>query len=286
MLLFIIIFQMKQSKIINLYIKNLKEKWSSKKLLIEREKRLRHLFTILGKDEKTWNTITYKEIEKYIKGLKVSFNSKVTILSAIKSFVKFCNSIRQLKHIHSDAIYLPRMEIKEARYLTENQIYEILTKIDHKPLKFKTAIILLATTWARIHEICNLTKNQLNNALLVNWNYQISIIWKRKIKRPLFISPKAHDLCKILAKTHKEKTILWITKWTLSTEIRKFSKEVNIKFSAHAFRHTFITWLAKQWVSIYKIARLAWHTNINTTNRYLHSADAELSETVNMLKYR
>ena len=277
---------MKQTKIINLYIKKLKEKWSSKKLLTEREKRLRHFFTILGKDEKTWNTITYKEIEKYIKGLKVSFNSKVTILSAIKSFVRFCNSIRQLKHIHSDAIYLPRMEIKEARYLTEKQIIEIFTKLDQKNLKFKTAIILLATTWARIHEICNLTKNQLNNALLVNWNYQISIIWKRKIKRPLFISPKAHNLCKTLEKTHKEKTILWITKWTLSTEIRKFSKEVNIKFSAHAFRHTFITWLAKQWASIYKIARLAWHTNINTTNRYLHSADAELSETVNMLKYR
>ena len=37
---------------------------------------------------------------------------------------------------------------------------------------------------------------------------------------------------------------------------------------------------------IYKIARLAWHTNINTTNRYLHSADMELSDTVNMLPYR
>jgi hypothetical protein len=31
---------------------------------------------------------------------------------------------------------------------------------------------------------------------------------------------------------------------------------------------------------------LAWHTNINTTNRYLHSADMELSDTVNMLPYR
>ena len=277
---------MKQSKVINLYIKNLKNKWSSKKLLVEREKRLRHFFNTLEKDEKTWDTLTYNEIERYMKSLKVQKNSKVTILSSIKSFVKFCNSIRQLKHIQSSAIYLPKMDIKEACYLTENQIFDILNKIEDKPLKFKTAIILLATTWARIHEICNLTKNQLNNALLVNWNYQISIIWKRKIKRPLFISPKAHDLCKILAKTHKEKTILWITKWTLSTEIRKFSKEVNIKFSAHAFRHTFITWLAKQWASIYKIARLAWHTNINTTNRYLHSADAELSETVNMLTYR
>ena len=277
---------MKQSKVINLYIKNLKNKWSSKKLLIEREKRLKHFFNTLEKDEKTRDTLTYNEIERYMKSLKVQKNSKVTILSAIKSFVKFCNSIRQLKHIHSSAIYLPKMDIKEACYLTENQIFDILNKIEDKPLKFKTAIILLATTWARIHEICNLTKHQLNKALYINWNYQISIIWKRKIKRPLFISPKAHDLCKELSKTHNEKTILWITKWTLSTEIRKFSKEMNIKFSAHAFRHTFITWLAKQGASIYKIARLAGHTNINTTNRYLHSADAELSETVNMLSYR
>jgi hypothetical protein len=38
------------------------------------------------------------------------------------------------------------MEIKEARYLTENQIIEIYNKIEQKPLKFKTAIVLLATT--------------------------------------------------------------------------------------------------------------------------------------------
>ena len=111
---------MKQSKVINLYIKNLKNKWSSKKLLIEREKRLKHFFNTLEKDEKTRDTITYNEIEKYMKILKVQKNSKVTILSAIKSFVKFCNSIRQLKHIHSDAIFLPKMDIKEACYLTEN----------------------------------------------------------------------------------------------------------------------------------------------------------------------
>ncbi len=277
---------MRQTRIIKIYIKNLKENGSSKKLLIEREQRLRHFFSTVWKDEKTRNTITNKDISKYIKWLKVQANSKVTILSAIRSFVRFCNTIKQLKHIHSDSIVLPKMEIKEARYLTENQIIEIFNKIEQKPLKFKTAIVLLATTWARIHEVCNITKHQLNSAILVNWNYQISIIWKRKIKRPIFISPKAHNLCKMLIKTHKEKTILWITKWTLSTEIRKFSKEVNIKFTAHAFMHTFITWLAKQWASIYKIAKLAGHTNINTTNTYLHSADAELSETVNMLTYR
>ena len=64
---------MKKSKIINLYIKNLKEKWSSKKLLIEREKRLNHFFNSLWKDEKTWNTVTAKEIEKCLIFVDVIF---------------------------------------------------------------------------------------------------------------------------------------------------------------------------------------------------------------------
>jgi integrase len=81
-----------------------------------------------------------------MKGLKMSFNSKVTVLSSIKSFVRFCNSIRQLRHLHSDAIFLPRMEMKEARYLTEEEIETIFDKIEEKTLKFKTAIVLLATT--------------------------------------------------------------------------------------------------------------------------------------------
>jgi integrase len=81
-----------------------------------------------------------------MKGLKMQKNSKITILSSIKSFVRFCNSIRQLRHLHSDAIFLPRMEIKEARYLSEQEIETIYNKIEDKTLKFKTAIILLATT--------------------------------------------------------------------------------------------------------------------------------------------
>jgi hypothetical protein len=36
---------MRQTRIIKIYIKNLKENGSSKKLLIEREQRLRHFFS-------------------------------------------------------------------------------------------------------------------------------------------------------------------------------------------------------------------------------------------------
>ena len=277
---------MKKTDIINCYIKNLDKKGSSKKLQDERRKRLIHFFETIWKDEENWNTITYKDVEKYIKKLKIQFNSKVTTLAGIKSFIRFCNLQKQLLHLNSDWVFLPKMEIKEARYLTEEEIGVVLKKAEEQDLRLKTAINLLANTWARIHEVCKITREQIKWAILVQENYQISIIWKRKIQRPLFISKKTYDLCVSLLKTHRENTVIGLKKGTLAAHIRKFSKELNIKFTAHAFRHTFITDLAKQWASIYKISKLAGHTNINTTNRYLHSADSELSCTVNLLSYR
>lgn len=277
---------MKKSEIIMLYIKNLEKKGSSKKLKDERKKRLYHMFDSLWKNEYSWNTITYKEIDKYMKKLKMQFNSKITVLSSIKSFIRFCNFEKQLLHLNSDKIFLPKMEFKEARYLKESEIINILQEVKKKDLRLSVAIMLLATTWARIHEVCSITKDQLIKAILVQENYQISIIWKRKIKRPLFISKKVYGLCTKLMETHNENTLIWLKKNTLATKIRDFSKEINIRFTAHAFRHTFITNLAKQWASIYIISKIVGHTNINTTNRYLHSADTELSNTVNMLSYR
>lgn len=277
---------MKKTEIIKRYVKYLDKKGSARKLKDERKHRLQHLFDTLWKDETNRNTLTYKEIDRYLSWIDVQFNSKVTIIAGIKSFVRFCNLQNQLRHLHSDGIILPKMEIKEARYLTRQEILTILKESTKKDLYLRTAILLLATTGARIHEICNITKEQLKNAILVQDNYQISIIWKRKIKRPLFISKKAYSLCNKLVKVHGQDTVIWLKKNSLATKIRKFSREINIKFSAHAFRHSFITDLAKQWANIYIISKLAWHTNINTTNKYLHSADCELSNTVNMLSYR
>jgi integrase family protein len=58
-----------------------------------------------------------------------------------------------------------------------------------------------------------------------------------------------------------------------------------MNFTAHTFRHTYITELAKNGADLYLIQKLAGHSNINTTAHYLHSYDEQLSRTAELANF-
>ena len=65
--------------------------------------------------------------------------------------------------------------------------------------------------------------------------------------------------------------------------IKNFSENINIKFTAHTLRHTYLTKLAKKGAELYKIQKIAGHKCIITTSRYLHACNKELAETASLL---
>ena len=78
---------------------------------------------------------------------------------------------------------------------------------------------------------------------------------------------------------HNKKYALGLDKQQLTRKIRIFSKTTKIKFTAHTFRHTYLTKLAQNGADIYKIQKIAGHSSITTTTRYLHSCNRELAKT-------
>ena len=87
---------------------------------------------------------------------------------------------------------------------------------------------------------------------------------------------KRQDL--YLSNHHNKKTIIPVKSAQIQKLIKKFSRKLAISFSAHTFRHTFCTKLAQKGVDIYKIQKLAGHTCIITTSRYLHTSNIELAK--------
>lgn len=93
----------------------------------------------------------------------------------IRSFIKFCN-IYEYCNLDSRRIFIPQKEFIEAKFLKKEEISKILEKIKNYDIKTRTAILFLLTTGTRISEACNLTKKQLEKAVLVKNNFQINII--------------------------------------------------------------------------------------------------------------
>lgn len=228
--------------------------------------------------------LSAKKIENCIRKANRSQNTKAAMSYQMKSFLNFC-ILENIQVCNPKKILSPKFEDKEARYLKENEINKILKAIKTKDRKFRAAIILLLTTGTRISEACSITKKQIQEALCL-WNfYQISICWKRRKTRAIFIPKKTWKLCQDLINLHKEKNILGLTKEKLSREIRELSESLRVKFTAHSFRHTYLTRLAQNGADIYKIQKIAGHSSIITTTRYLHSCNRELAQTAELANF-
>jgi site-specific recombinase XerD len=63
--------------------------------------------------------------------------------------------------------------------------------------------------------------------------------------------------------------------------MRRLTKKLGLKgLTLHGLRHTFITSLAAQNHSLEKIRLLVGHSNLKTTEKYLHLQDTHLKETM------
>jgi site-specific recombinase XerD len=60
--------------------------------------------------------------------------------------------------------------------------------------------------------------------------------------------------------------------------IRRIREESGVNFHAHQLRHTFATSMAGQGVNLYDLKGLMGHTDIQTTQIYLHDNIDRLSE--------
>lgn len=266
------------------YADYMAKKWSSQITINKYRNQIMKLFIFVRKNNSARTEITIRDIDMYIKAQKRSHNTMCTEIAQIKSFIKFCNAYNYVQLNHAQ-IFCPRKEVIEKKALSSTQIQKVLNKLENYDMKFRTGILLLLSTWTRISECCNITKKDIAEAILIGQNYKIKIFWKGRKWRNAFIPAPIYKIVQQTLKIHTESNAIGLNKDQMERKIRIFRKWLNFDLVAHTFRHTYCTNLAKLGTSIYKIQKLAWHSNINTTARYIHSDDLELSEAVNILGF-
>lgn len=261
------------------FSKKLIRKGFSNETIKNYTKQTKRIFRECWKIE-NWQEITAKEIENWIfSNKKISKGSKNVYAVQIRAFLKFCRNL-DLQTVNPEQITVQKYHIKEARYLNEKEENTVLNSLNESNINpnMKACILLMLTTGLRVSEACNLNKQKFRNAYFINWMYQIPIQWKWETTRPIFIPSKIYKHLEDFSNHHNKKTIIPVKSAQIQKLIKKFSRKLAISFSAHTFRHTFCTKLAQKGVDIYKIQKLAGHTCIITTSRYLHTSNIELAK--------
>lgn len=202
-------------------------------------------------------------------------------------------------------IHFPQNEIEEVLNYAKNKLpfIEEMNKIKKLiNLRDSALLITLADTGLRIHEACNLHKNDMNwesnKAVIIGKGDKEAIIRFSKhsimaIKRYLEQREKMYDddmFAPIFARHDKGtgKEISQITTKTgrliVKQRVKESVGEINMdKITPHSFRHYFVTNVLRNTGNIKIAQEFARHSSVTITERYAHLTNKELDDSYNTI---
>lgn len=294
------------------YISFLQEKGKSRNTIISYTNDLNSFFnerTIRPDDY-----VTSADIRKWINEMVNPANIKplaiTTInrrLNSLRSFYSWATKNKKLQHNPMQDIQDLKTadeDYEKVMWLTEEEFENLLTLIRKKPVKSRgvnpeekyrrdrTIIYILTYAGLRVDELSNLKVTDLDLDLK-----RIRVVGKGMKVRTIPISntllAEIQDWLSYRAEMTKQKPHLEASPYVfysqrspkftvrgIQTMIEGYSLPKK-KLTPHMFRHTFCKWMLKATNNdIEKVRRLAGHSNIATTSKYLKDSYSDLADAV------
>lgn len=297
------------------YISHLKEKGMAENTITSYINDLNYFFNDMNiqKDE----YVTAVDIRKWINRMVNPIHTKSLATATINRRLNSLRSYYSWAIKNKKITYNPMLEIQDLKsvdedsekimWLTEEEFEDLLHLVRKKPVKSKgvnpeekyrrdrAIIYLLTYTGLRVNELANLKLTDLDLELK-----RIRIVGKGMKIRTIPISntlfTEIQDWLKFRAEMVNHKPYVADSPYVfysqrspkftvrgIQTMIESYSLP-NKRLTPHMFRHTFCKWMLKATHNdIEKVRRLAGHSNIATTSRYLKDSYSDLADAVDAL---
>ena len=281
-------------ELVNKYLKHLEAMDSSPHTIRHYRTTLRELGTFLQeKKEKTLllGDIHLHDLSSYLSYKKeqgTCGRTRRNYIITFRSFWKYLvrhnytteNPSLQLEEIH--------VEKKERIYLTVPEMKQFLDVID-RPIIY-AACATICYSGLRISELCQMKLKDVN----FTRNVIHVVCGKGKKDRIIPLNTELKEIleCYIAHVRNPKSKYLFssansgrLSHQYLNQMIHYYAKKagVNPKISAHCLRHSFASALVAKGAPVTSIQRLLGHTDLKTTNIYMHVDQKELVRTVNLL---
>lgn len=238
------------------------------------------------------NSLLEKELSPY------SINQK---LSALKTYFNFCRLQHMITSNPVDEVEKVGTECVEQKsdYLTPEEFRTLMqvigtpsgTKQDCFEFTSKRDLFLVGlmlTTGLRISEVLALKLNQIDTD-----NKRIKVLGKGKKLRTV---PINNDVVVLMdnylterdnLKTIVDEDVLFLSRngkqmnrQNTNTNIKKYCKRAGIEkdIHNHSLRHSALTAMSENGMSVAKVQAIAGHSSPTTTSRYLHTSTEDLDE--------
>lgn len=236
-----------------------------------------------------FDDITYENFTVWIAYLKEKGNCSRTINTKISAFNIFCTFLSNAKNVSipkqiTDFKTL-RVEEKQPIVLSKEDISKMINNTKDKTIK--ALLICYSESGVRFNELIQITyedylkaKKTRRYTLKGKFGKERTIAFtSQMIKAIENYLPKR---TMILSKNNLNPNLLFVSKngykmslGNINGSLKNIAKRCNIdnyeQISSHKFRHFFISNKNYEGHNIVDIAKYVGHSNISTTNRYLHS---------------
>jgi len=179
----------------------------------------------------------------------------------------------------TESVPAPKVPERDPRALSEGELIRLLdAAIARHPMRGAT-LLLLYYTGMRVSEACSLLWSDITNGF----------IYVREGKgakdRVIPVSDALRSVLDVLANHRNgDGRVLPRVEGTIWQWCKRAGEDAGIrKVHPHLFRSTMLTTLLNRGVAIHHARKLAGHTNIRTTSRYLAITDQDMRAAVDVL---
>jgi len=215
---------------------------------------------------------------------------------ALRSFLRYLATRRDLPVLNPDKIDLPKTESRVIEFLSADQLTRLLNSpqiSDEIGLRDKVILELFFSTGLRVSELTKLNRDQINLD-----TQEFSIKGKGNKVRLVFISDTASEWLKRYLAVRKDDfrplfirysrdrselrqgEKMRLTPRSVERIVKKYSKKAGLPFDAHphTLRHSFATDLLIQGADLRSVQEMLGHESIRTTQVYTHVTNKHLKE--------
>lgn len=247
---------------------------------------------------------------------RISTSTVKRYLTILKSILKQAVKLGLIEDTpaRSDKLTVPREPKPKIEIFSKQEAAQMLAALEREPLQFQVMIQLAIYTGARRGELVGLkfTDVDYDNHKLTIERAAIKLRGEPPQTKPpkdyesrtIAINPHCTELIQMLEREKQQRRRLgkswkgkdWIfTKWngelmnphTPTAQFSKFLKRHGLKHRKfHALRHTSATLLLYSGINIKQVQSRLGHSDIETTNKYLHyieEADEQASKALTQL---
>lgn len=249
-------------------------------------KSFKHLTNILG--DRRIDFITINDIEAF-KSARLKSVKKTTVNIELRTLKSMFNVLQRRGYLQSNPfnqVKQIKIEEKEILCFQDEEIKALLNAIQ-EPV-FKNIVLFALYSGCRISEILNLQWNDIDfQSMIISIKNKDNFRTKSGKNRQIPLFNSLFDLLNSIKQQHNNIIQLYnpngyvfisskfktqYSRHTIAEKFKEYLRKLNLpeKYHFHCLRHTAITNWVKAGININYIKHLAGHSDIKTTEKYIH----------------